>query len=446
MFRLLSFLLFLIIIATLCTWLLKNDGSVVVEWFGYRIQTSTSFAILSASVMLLFMVALSQFSIWILGTPRRYKRKQQEKKRLSGFAALTRGLAAIAAGDSKNALKFSKKAQNYLGTNSLTNILSAQSAQLSGDNKKATEHYNALMADKETEIIAIKGLLIQAYKDNDVSKAIFLAQKALSVNPDTPWAILSLVELYKSSGQWFEASQIIRKALKNNLIGDVTGNRTLAVIELINARNNLEVANYSLAEDNITKSLEYLPDFVPAILTKAKFFSLSNNIPKALKLLSSNWKRTSHPDILNYYLELLANEPVDKLIAKLNKLLSIHPHNQAAHLIAARIFLKINDLGNARDHIDTALSINKTKNACLLMAEVQRQLNSDSDTITSWLTVAETAEKDQCWHCTSCHSNYSEWNSNCNNCNAFDSLVFGYPADISQFSTHQLNKLAQEII
>src|SRR3546814_8129927 len=72
----------------------------------------------------------------ILGTPRRIGRALSAKRRKGGYKALSQGMVAVAAGDAQEAARWSRRADDLLEDPPLTLLLSAQAAQLNGDERE----------------------------------------------------------------------------------------------------------------------------------------------------------------------------------------------------------------------------------------------------------------------------------------------------------------------
>ena len=64
------------------------------------------------------------------------------------------------------------KADGLLNEPPLTMLLSAQAAQLNGDDGAATGYFEAMLERKETEFLGLRGLLNHALKRDDRVKAL----------------------------------------------------------------------------------------------------------------------------------------------------------------------------------------------------------------------------------------------------------------------------------
>ena len=130
----------LIIGAVFCA---DHPGQAEIVWQGWELQTSVG--VLVAAAVLLGSTAA--FLIWlaslIIGSPRAFLRRQRERRRHAGYRALTQGMVAVAAGDPQEAQRYARRADALLADPPLTLLLSAQAAQLEGDEMAAKKFFIA---------------------------------------------------------------------------------------------------------------------------------------------------------------------------------------------------------------------------------------------------------------------------------------------------------------
>ena len=114
-----------------------QPGSVTLEWGGYRVDTS--FALLLGMVALIAAVTALLYRLWIFlrRAPGQMKWAWRAKRRQRGYQALTRGMVAVAAGDADEARRQVKRADVLLNEPPLTMLVSAQAAQMNGDEQAA---------------------------------------------------------------------------------------------------------------------------------------------------------------------------------------------------------------------------------------------------------------------------------------------------------------------
>lgn len=425
MIKLFIFLLTMTIAAIVAAWFVENDGSVSVEWLGYHIQTSVAFAILASVILFILLFSILQILIYLKNIRKNYKKSRSNKKREKGLVALSKGFIAIAAGDSKQATKLSKQAVGYLGQAPVTRLLEAQSAQLEGNNAEAEIHYNAMLENKETEIIAIKGLLIQAEKNEDLKKAIFLAEKAIKIQPDSQWANPVLLRLYKITKKWEEAKSLLQKNASLKLIDEKQAKRESAIICIAQSHEQENLGNTDKALDFAKMAFKELPDFVPVAIVLSNLLLASGKKRKAIKILENIWKKSPNPQITKIYNEIFFSETFEKRQKYVEKLLSLNPNDINSHIAVADIAIITDNPSKARNHLKIALDMRETSLICQMMADVERLEGTGRDAIEKWLKRSQMCDSlEPAWNCSKCGASQTVWNTNCDHCHSFDSLTW----------------------
>ncbi|PIR37793.1 MAG: hypothetical protein COV35_08455 [Alphaproteobacteria bacterium CG11_big_fil_rev_8_21_14_0_20_39_49] len=424
MFKFLTFILILTLISVSAVWFIENDGSIVVEWMGYRIQTSVMFTVFSIVVLFFLLFVILQVLSAIKNAPKNYQKSVKDKKKEKGLIALTEGFAAIAAGDVKQAKKLTKQAVGCLGNAPVTKLLAAQSAQLEGNFGEAKVHYSAMLENKETEMIAIKGLLLQAEKDGDTEEAITLAGKAIQAQPNSDWANKVLLRLYKITKRWREARNLTERAAKLKLITKEQAKRDIAVMDVALSIEAKEKGNIQTAIEYAQKACKELTGFPPSAVIYAKLLveANKNNKRKAVNVLEKCWKINPNPLIADEYMEIYSGETPEKRLKYAERLLKLKPNDVNSHIIVAKAAIAADNTSKARNHLKVSLNIKETAQICLLMAEVERIEEADDEAVKKWVSRAKICPPDTGWHCKKCSASQTIWNANCDNCGSFDSL------------------------
>jgi HemY protein len=97
-------------------------------------------------------------------------------------------MVAVSASDARAAQKHSSEAQKLLGHEPLTLLLGAQAAQLSGDGGKAETAFNTMLENRDTRVVGLRGLYIEAQRKSDGTAARFYADEAYKLAPSADWA------------------------------------------------------------------------------------------------------------------------------------------------------------------------------------------------------------------------------------------------------------------
>ena len=148
-------------------WLADHPGLISMEWGGRRIETSTAVAATAVLILLIVVAALYRFWRWLATSPMALSHLRAEGRRRKGYQSLSSGLVAVAAGDVGQAKKLAKRTSQLLDEPSLTLLLSAQAAQLEGDEAGARAHFQAMRERPDTEFPGLRGLLVQARRAGD---------------------------------------------------------------------------------------------------------------------------------------------------------------------------------------------------------------------------------------------------------------------------------------
>ena len=170
----------------------------------------------------------------------RYFDRNREKR---GFQALTDGLVALALGEAKTAEAKAARAKKLLRKPEVTNLLSAQAAEQSGDREKALKFYKELLNQERTKFVGIHGIMNQKLEEGDNQTAIELAQRAHLIKPKDQTTLNILFELQIKKNNWEKALEALKSLHKSGgLPKDIFIRRT-AILTLANARETLSEEN-----------------------------------------------------------------------------------------------------------------------------------------------------------------------------------------------------------
>src|SRR5215472_15060250 len=131
-------IIYLIIVAALAygaVWLAERPGEVAITWQGERIDTSVM--VLAAAIAAVAVVFFWSILRAILNAPAAIAHYRRERRGERGYRAVSRGLIAVGSGDARAAQKFTAESLRIAPREPLTLLLTAQSAQLSGDRDAA---------------------------------------------------------------------------------------------------------------------------------------------------------------------------------------------------------------------------------------------------------------------------------------------------------------------
>ncbi|WNK00356.1 heme biosynthesis HemY N-terminal domain-containing protein [Thalassospiraceae bacterium LMO-JJ14] len=435
MWRWIFFLTGLCLVVVGVVWFVQNPGDVSLQWQGWRLDTSVG--VMMAAVLLFAALTAAIYRFWrfLRAVPGEIGSAMKERRKRKGYTALSSGMVAVAAGDASEARRHARRAEALLSESApLTRLLSAQSAQLDGDEKAAERFFTEMLDDPETKFLGLRGLLTQAVKAGNKGRALELAQSAYRLQPKSEWVAATLFDLQSGSGSWLNAADTNDDMARKRLLARPEADRRRAVIAFELAREAEASANGAQAMKQLKSACDLAPDLIPACVALMRRYVADGQHRKAVALGEKIWAKTPHPDLLDPYWE--ARKAPDGLVRvkASEKLASINPDHAESHIALARAALGAELWGEARKHLQVAGAgggLEPQARICRMMAELEERENGDLTKAREWLVRSGSAPEDEKWVCSECGNAVEVWTAHCGNCNAFDSYAWRKPTHIS---------------
>lgn len=436
----------LVVVVLALVWVADRPGDVSLQWLGFRIETS--FALLAAGVGVVAVATALVYRLWLAlrRAPGRVSEAFHGRRRQKGYQALTRGMVAVAAGDANEARRSVKRAEVLLNDPPLTLLLSAQAAQLEGDDSAAAGFFEAMTKQQETEFLGVRGLLTQAMKRGDEPEALSLARRAYRLRPKSGWVAGNLLELQARSGDWLDAQVTGDEQVRNGLISRDDGRRRKAVLALQQGFKRRVEGDLDAAARQFKSAVDLAPGFAPAVAAFADSLTAAGKAKRARELIEKTWRTTPHPDLLEPYWAAVGDADGDggdlarmKATERLAKSNRDHPES---HIGLARAALAARLWGEARTHLGALAGAavdadgsasdphHQEARVCRLWAELEDAEHGDAAAARRWLSLASLAEADSAWVCGSCGNAVHEWSALCGNCGALDGFTWRTPPHV----------------
>jgi HemY protein len=405
-----------------------HPGRVAIVWQGWQIETSVS--VLAAAAILAALATGLVFSILslIVDGPRRLLRARREWRRRAGYRALARGMVAVAAGEAQEARRYAKRADLLLADPPLTLLLSAQAAQLDGDEGGAEKFFTAMLERPETEFLGLRGLLNQALRAGDRSTALRLVERAMALRPGTGWVALSRFDLETREGRWEAARQTLAKAAKRRLIAPERARHHRGVILYELSCAALAGGDQRRAIALAAESRALTEDLATPAAHHARLMLRQRRLGRAAKAVDRAWRTAPHPDLALVYGAIHEGEPPLTRVESFERLAAQNPTARESRLVLAEAALDAQLWGEARRHLKDALATGATPRVCLLMARLEEAEHGELGPVREWLDRAVGAMPDPRYVCASCGRESLDWHSLCPHCGAFDALSWRTPA------------------
>ena len=436
MIRSIWFLILVAIISLIAVLVSDNPGAVTLNWLGYKVDTSVGILLSSILFISIFFTVIYRIWDFTKNAPKRVGKAHHDWRRKRGYKALTQGMVAVAAGDAQEARRQARKAENFLADPPLTMLLSAQAAQLSGDEKAASKFFSKMSERKDTKYLGIHGMLNQAIQDGDKVVALELAEQANDLHPKTDKVSKALFELQVQSGNWIEAEETVRKAIKDKYLDIDIGRRRRAVIFYQRSKEAESNGNLNEALSLAKKANNLTPGFVPAAVRMAQLLRGAGKRRKAVSIIEEIWVNNPHPLLIDVIGELSSGTGAQEKMRTVEKLASYNKDHLESHLAIARFALAAGMWREAREHLNAASADFQVEvlpaRICRYMAELEERENHDLELSREWLKKAAIAEPDSAWNCNHCGQVAADWDPLCKHCENFDSLEWRTPPRVTR--------------
>ncbi len=349
----------------------------------------------------------------------RYFDRNRERK---GYQALSDAMVALASGEARAAISSASKAERYLQRPELTNLLTAQAAELGGDTKRATEAYKRLLLDDRTRFVGVRGLMKQKLSEGDSATALKLAQKAFTMKPRHEEVQDTLLKLQAESGDWKGAREVLGAKLKQGLLPRDVHRRRDAVLALQEAKGILaEDATIEAREAAIAANRQS-PDLIPAAVMAAQSYVDIGKPSNAMRVIKKAWSVQPHPDLAAAFAAIVPSETPTERLKRFAALLAIQPDHEETKLLSAELHIAAEDFPAARRALGKLPETHPTARSLTIMAAIARGEGEGDTVVRGWLTRALTASRGPQWVCDNCHHVQSGWAPSCENCGGFDTL------------------------
>lgn len=427
MIRALWFMAKVAVVIAIAIWLAERPGTLTVEWQGFVVNTSFAMAVLVTVVALGAAAILYRLYRIIRYAPSNLAGYSRARRREKGYHALTQGLVAVAAGDPQTARRMARKADELLHDPPLTMLLSAQAAQLTGDERGAKDYFTAMLDQPETAFLGLRGLLMMAIKNGDKVEALNLARRAQKLQPATPWVLTTLYDLEARAGEWAAAERTLQAAVRAGAVPaeDARQHRAALLLE-----RSFDAERHGRADSALyhaQTAFELVPTFAPAAARYARLLHLAGKTRKATRVVEKAWKLQPHPELADAYRQLLERYDAATRLKTFENLTRLSQGNVEGHVALARAAMDAQTWSEARAHLTRALELQPAPRIYRLLAELERAEHSNEEAASAWLAKAADAPADPAWTCRPCGAVSHDWAGLCGNCGAFDTLEWKTP-------------------
>ena len=395
MFRTILFLVLVGLAAFAAAVIAEQQGDVALVWHGLRYSTSIpKFAFMFGAVLVLAMLLWAiLLLLWRL--PARMRRRNRERRHARGRHAITHGLIAIGAGHAETALRHAEAAKRHAEDDPLTLLLHAQAAQLSGDRGGAQKAFLAMTERADTRLLGLRGLFIEAQRNDDPVAAVAIAEEALKISRDAVWASHAVLGFRCAAGDWTGALNILERDNAAGAIDRALYQRHRAVL-LTERALDTETADRDASRKDAMEAARLAPTLVPAAVLAAKFMSEQQQIRQAMRLIEGAWRANPHPDLADAYAHVRLGDSAQQRLSRVETLAAKTADHVEGAFAVARAAIEAHEFGKAQSALEPLLKA-PTQRVAMLMAEIVRGENGDEGAAREWTLRAVRAAHDPAW-------------------------------------------------
>ena len=410
-------------------WVIEHPGTVVINIEPYEIKTSTAVLLFVIVFVVVIFALIYHFYRVFISVPSNMKKYREAKNKENGYLAITKGLAAIAAGDKNMANKHTNRAKKLLPNAALTSLLTAQASLLNGNIPIAEREFEALLDDNDASFFGVRGLINIAIKEQDNNKLISVMKRAEDLAPKQPWIAKQLFEFQSCNGEWKKAEQSLAKAVKLGAIGRKEATRHKQAILLAEAMEAEEKGVAHVALSLAKKAYKIDVSFVPAAVAYARLLRESNKRRSAVKVIEKTWSIYQHPELIDIWLCLLPrtnknksdkNGDTEEEYKWAYRLHKIIPFGKISNDMMGKVAMNAGKFDEAREFFK--LSGNYKK-----LAKLEIKDGNNEKKAREWLEMASDTQEKPDWICEICGYKASKWQPICDNCSMFNSFEWMVP-------------------
>lgn len=434
MIRTLWYLVKIILLLGVATYLATLPGALQLSWADYHVTVQMGFLAVSAFGLFLAMVYVSGLAYRVVSFPKAYRQYRQQKRYQQGYRALLQSLTAAATGDQKHARYLAYRAQKYLPEteSGLPLLLQAQALReinkgdLS-DPQALDKPYAMLLQNAETALLGLQGLVQNAILAGDFEKALVLARDAARKYPKNYALLKTVYDLEIKNRLWNDALVTLDLAVKHKVMDKGASFHDKAALYCVLGDMARDGGRMDEALASYKKAASAEKNFVPAIVRLADGYLQIDQRKKALSVVEKCWKETGHPDLIPVW-RRLKPAPKSGQLAPTYKwfeyVLAYHPASYEGLLALAEAAIEDGLWGDARAALAKAEKIAPSDALYKLWVKIEEKTTNRSDVIRQWLDRAYSAPKLPRWVCEETGRSFDVWQAVIEPHGPFNSLVW----------------------
>lgn len=396
MIRLILVVLTIILACAVTVFLTLNPGSVSFDFLGLSgsMPFALALAVLITGTFFLFVAVWGIFILWT--APDKFHRFQQRRRKEKGFDALENALIAAAAGEGELAVRQAARADALLDRPALSRLLAARAAEAAGNLPGAEAHYEAMLEDPKSRLVAQRGLAQIAHERGAHAEAANYAKAAFDTSKSASWAFDALFDAQIAQGDWAAAAETLLEGERRKKIPQDRARRRRAVVLTAQALE-CETSDSEVARALAEKAVSASPGFAPAVVLAARLLGPARKHKRAEDMIKTAWSSQPHPALARALGDLRKSDTRAKRAERLRQLASSRPEHRESKLVLVEAALDEGQTEAAKSVLEPVLGMGTpTARLCALAARMARQ-EDDDPAARRWMTRASHAPGEADW-------------------------------------------------
>ena len=396
MIRLILVVLAIIVACTITVFVTLNPGTASFEFFGFQGELPFAAFIGLFLVFTFVMLVLWRVVLGLWTAPENFRKFSTRRRKERGFDALERALIASASGEGETAVRQAARADALLERPALSRLLAARAAEAAGNLPGAETHYEAMLEDPKTRLVARRGLAQIAHERGAHAQTVEHASEAFTQSKTVRWAFDALFDAQVAQGDWKAALTTLAEGEKRKQIPADRAKRRKAVLLTASALE-CEDSDPDKARTLSEQAANTAPGFAPAATLAARLLAAGRKHARAENLIKSAWSAAPHPALARALADLRKSDTKAKRAERLRALASIRAEHRESRLLLAEAALEAGETAGARAALDPLLEMGTpSARLCALAARLARQ-DDDDKAARRWMTRAAHAPGEADW-------------------------------------------------
>ena len=397
----------------LVLWIAERPGTVMIDWMQFKFTIHVGLFLIGVLLTVVLGIIIFTLIKATLDLPDILARRRRTTRRDKGFKALTIGLAAVAAGDAKNASYQAQRARHLLDQDhALSQLLEAQAARLEGREGDAASFFIELMKNKDASFLGVRGLLQSTLDTGDDAGALELAYRALKEQPKQAWILRLIYDLEIRLRHWGKAEKILRRMEKAGAVSVEDANSDRVAMMLAQADEAGEKGEDGRAYRFLQKAYKRDRSFVPTIVRLGSVLLARGKHKRVASMVEEAWRYAPHPDLASLWGEAYVPPKHHDSVARVRwfeDLAALDPDSVEGLLVLANVQISEGLWAEARKSLEHAEHIAPGAALYKLWARLEERATHDDMAVRAWLDKAADAPAEHVWMCGETGRIYDFW-------------------------------------